>query len=303
MRGWKETARRKEKVNTMKNANKLFIALLAVSSLISSCAGKVPEKSAGKFKVAVSLPPVGYIVSRIGGDALPVETLMKPGQSPHSFEPSPKQVVAISGANLYFTTAFQFEKTMEPKLKSANANMKIIDALRGQTLLSHDGEIDPHVWMSPAAALKLSEVIHEELVAADPSARERYDAGFAALKSELEELDRDVSKTMSGLKARSFFTLHPAYGYFAGEFGLEQVAIEHEGKEPGQKTLAGIIERAIKDKAEVVFIQPQISDKGARAVADAVGAKLVTVDPLYENFIESIRTLAAEIAESAKKAE
>lgn len=287
----------------IKSIHKLFIALLVAITVLSSCATQAPQKGSGKFRVAVSLPPVGYIVSRIGGDALEVETLMKPGQSPHSFEPSPKQVAGISGADVYFTTGFQFEKTLETKLKSANKDMKIVDALRGQALLEHDGEIDPHVWMSPVAAMKLSEVIYEELVATNPSGRETYDAGFAELKAELEALDEEVREILANANAQSFITLHPAYGYFAEEFGLEQVAIEHEGKEPGQKTLRGIIERAVKNHAKTIFIQPQFSEKGARVVADAVGAELVTVDPLYENFIDSIRVLAGEIGKAGDKAE
>lgn len=285
------------KMKTLKSII-LSVTTLIIIGMVSSCASHVNTTDEAEMRVATSVAPVGYLAARIGGEKLQVDVLLKSGQSPHTFEPSPKQIAAISSGQIYFTVGLPFEKTMEPKLKSANRNMLIVDALKGQSLITHDDHLDPHVWMAPGAAIMLAEVIHEELVSADPSNKEAYDAGLTSLKAELETLDKEARNLLEPMRGKNFFTLHPAYGYFAAAYGLNQISIEQDGKEPGQKTLAEIIDLAKRDSAKIIFVQPQISDKGARTIAETVGASLVMIDPLRENCISSVRELASEISKS-----
>lgn len=276
----------------------LCVIILVVMAMATSCAPRVNTNKDSKMRVATSVAPVGYLAARIGGENLQVDVLLKSGQSPHTFEPTPKQIANISSGQIYFTMDLPFEKTMEPKLKSANRNMIIVDALKGQTLITHDDHLDPHVWMSPRATIVLADVIHDVLVSTDPSNKEQYDAGLSALKEELGTLDKEVSNLLEPIQGKNFFTLHPAYGYFAAAYGLNQIAIEQDGKEPGQKGLAEIIDLAKRDNAKIIFVQPQLSDKGARTVAETIGADLVLLDPLEENCISTVRKLATEISKS-----
>jgi len=140
----------------------------------------------------------------------------------------------------------------------------------------------------------------DAFAAADPDNRLEYERNYSRLAADLEQLDADIRLSLAALKRRKFLVFHPAWGYFADTYGLEQVAIEKGGHEPGAKHLAGVIETMQREKIRVIFVQEQFSRRNAGAVAAEAGAELVVVDPLAEDYIANLRAAAALFAEAMK---
>jgi len=190
--------------------------------------------------------------------------------------------------------------------------MEVLDARTGIDLLPspghdhdhadhHGGEDaapagDPHVWTSPVLAAQIAAAIRDMLVRLDPAHAETYDRGYLDLARELEALDRDLDALLKDLPERKFMVFHPAWGYFAQRYGLEQVPIEYEGKEPGPRSLATLTDQAKRAGIKVIFVQPQFSSRSAEQVARAIGGRVVTVDPLASDYTENLRRLGQEIA-------
>jgi zinc transport system substrate-binding protein len=140
--------------------------------------------------------------------------------------------------------------------------------------------------------------MRDALIEVDPQHAAEYTENCRRLDSDLEELDREISRVLAPYRGRKIFVFHPAYGYFADAYGLVQVAIEEGGRAPGPRHLAEVIERAKGDGARVIFVQPQVSTTQAKTVAGAVGAEVIELDPLARDYIENLRRMAREIAES-----
>ena len=107
-----------------------------------------------------------------------------------------------------------------------------------------------------------------------------------------------MEKWFGGYKGRSFFVFHPAYGYFARDTGLNQVAIEFEGKEPTGKGLSETIERARQAEVRSIFVQPQFASASAEAVAKEIGAKVESLDPLAKDVVANLREISRKIFDS-----
>lgn len=152
--------------------------------------------------------------------------------------------------------------------------------------------MDPHIWTSPALAGIMADHIRAALSDIDPSHAKAYQAGFDALATDLTALDKDLRKRLAGVTHRKFLVFHPSWGYFADTYGLQQIAIEAAGKEPGPRTLARIIARAKREKIHVIFVQQQFSRTTASTVARAIDGKVVAIDPLAENYIDNMRKAA-----------
>lgn len=286
---------------------KRFFPLL--SMLLVCIAIALPARSA-VLRVFVSVLPQQYFLERIGGDRVAVEVLVGPGQSPATLDPTPKQMARLSSADLYVRIGVPFEEVLMDRLAEVNSGLTIIDQREGLDLLileeghhhddGHDheaGDEDPHVWLSPKLALTQARTVAQALEKADPAGAAGYEANLAGFVADLESVDARIEAALAGLESREFFVFHPAYGYFADAYGLTQVAVEAEGKEPSGRQLARLIDRAKAAGVRVIFVQPQFSDKSARAVADAVGAAVVKMDPLALDYLDNLERMAATLAD------
>lgn len=159
-------------------------------------------------------------------------------------------------------------------------------------------EQDPHVWVSPPLARHMAGRIRDKLAELAPA----YAADFAhnhdAFVAELDALDRELHTLLDPLPNRRFMVFHPAWGYFADTYGLTQVPIEREGKEPGARALAALIDQARADNIKVVFVQPQFDKRQARQVAQAIGGAVIAVDPLAADYVGNLRRVGREFAQA-----
>jgi len=302
---------------------RVFWALPILLALIaSSCRKESPSTPAAPSRIrsVVSVLPQAYFVKRIAGADAHVEVLVGPGQDPHTFEPTPQQMAGLSEAAVYFRIAMPFEPPLIAKLASINKNLRVVDTTEGITLLpmaeedaEHDGheehagdgfahgDKDPHIWLDPKLVKIQASTICRALVEMDSAAGEKYRANLRAFQDDLDRLDDRLSKALSPLKGREFFVYHPAFGYFAAAYGLRQVAVETGGKEPGPRQVAALLDRARGQGVKVIFVQPQFSDKTARAIADQIGGAVVAMDDLPSDYLEGMGRMAEQIEQALGK--
>ena len=165
----------------------------------------------------------------------------------------------------------------------------------------HDhGGSDPHVWNGVREAGIIAENILNALTELDPGGEEYYLQNFQTFKTRLDKLDSELRELFRGKEGTAFLVFHPAWGYLAREYGLDEVAIESEGKEPKASDLAALISSAKKKGIKTILISPQFSRRTAEIIAGNIGANVETVDPLAEEWEENIRTAAHTIAAAAK---
>jgi zinc transport system substrate-binding protein len=267
--------------------------------------------AADKTTVFVSIVPQKFFVEQIAKDLVDVQVMVEPGANPHIYEPRPAQMAAISKAKIYFAIGVTFEETWLKKLASINPKMRIVHTEHGIQKMpmashhhdeekdhkkeSHDhGVLDPHVWLSPPLVMVQARNILTALQEVDSAHHSVYEANYKAFITMLVELDGELRGILTGKRGLQFIVFHPAWGYFAHAYGLKQVPIEIEGKEPKPAQLKELIEHAQKHQIKVVFVQPQFSSKSAEQVAKEIGGQVAFVDPLALNWAENLREVGTK---------
>ncbi len=271
-------------------------ALAAALMLIAGCSRAPSTEPAKGMKVAVTIAPHAYFAQRIAGDRASVQVLVPAGQDPHTYDITPQALRELSKASLYFTAGLEIEKTLAPKVERI-AGIRKVDLLAGIDLAPGEaGAGDPHVWLSPALAARQAATMRDALAAADPAGKDAYDRGFAELAADLQRTGRRVAGILAPHRGAGLYVFHPAWGYFAREFGLRQVAVEVEGKEPTARQLASLVERARRDGARAVFAPVRVSAAAAEAFAHELGATVVRIDDLAPDYLDNLERTAAAVA-------
>lgn len=270
-----------------------FCAVLLAAAPLASCA---PSKAPARPVVLVSVPPQAWLVNRLAGDLVHVEVMVPPGADPHVYEPTIRQMRAAAHAILYVRVGhpnFAFERVWFDRFIAGNPQLKVVDGARGVPRLAGD----PHLWTSVTAMRTMA--IHTAAALAGILHADAPEIGrrLKTLDAELDSLDHDLRHTLAPCRGRAFLVFHPAWGYFAEEYGLRQVAIEHDGKTPAPADLARIIAEARAAGVRRVFVQPQTSSSSARLVADEIGGRVVSIDPLAGDWDANLRRVAQAIRE------
>jgi len=282
------------------------LALLLLSGLAGGCSRGPQAAGDSRLSVFVSIPPQAYFVDRVGGQRVRTEALVRPGQDAHTYEPTPRQMSEVARAKVYFRIGFPFENALIPRLEDTVPGLSIVDTRQGITLRPLEGEdaagaqagLDPHIWMSPTLVMRQVRTIRDTLIRLDPAGEGEYRANAERFISELQRVRSRIAEVLATLRGRALLVYHPAFGYFADEFGLKQVPVESAGKEPTSRQLARLIERARAQGIKVVFVQPQFSQAGARAMAEAIGGAVVPLDDLAYDYLNNLQTIARTIQEA-----
>lgn len=292
-------------------------ALLLAGAVLAAagCGGgqDAQAPAAGKVGVAVTIAPQVDFVREVGGQHVKVTVLVPPGGNPHTYEPTPQQMTELAKVKVFFEIGVPFEKTILSRIEAVNPSMKMVDTGKGIELrsMSQDelnadadepaghgggGTKDPHTWLDPVNVKIMAGHMADALSEIDPANKADYAANLARFDKKLDDLDAYIRERCKGLKEREFMVYHPAFGYFARAFDLKQVPIELEGKEPSAQTLAATIAFARKTGIKVIFVQKQFSQRAADAVAEAIGGKVVAVDPLAEDYVRNMKAMADAFA-------
>lgn len=256
------------------------------------------------MRVAVSVGPQADLVRRIGGDRVAVTTMLPPGASDEDVSLSPRQAVALEHVQLYVAVghpSFPLEARYVRPFLDRHPEIRVVDMSRGVDLIhehEHEGhEGDPHVWVSPEIMATAAKGVADGLEALDPDHAAEYRRNLAAFLEDVERLDREVHARLSVPGAsRAFLVYHPSWGYFAERYGLEQIAIEAEGKEPGAARLIQLIDRARRERATVVLVPEGFPRESAQVIADAIHGRIVSADPLAPDWESTLLRVAEVLA-------
>ncbi len=243
--------------------------------------------------------------------------LVGPGQSPATYEPTPQQMARLSNAKLYFTIGVPFERHLLKRLGAAMTGTRVVETYTATYVAigfdnagehnaddvgHHDhGDFDPHIWLDPDLAKLQARAICDGLALVDPVNEQYYESNLLGFQTDLDSVDAMISEHLAPYEGRDFYVFHPAFGHFGRAYGLHQVAIEESGKEPSAKQLAALISKARTDGVKVIVVQEQFSTREAEAVAEAVGAKVVRLDPLSRDYLTNLENIAKVLADALRE--
>lgn len=290
----------------------LAAAWIAVPAYVSEAA----EDS--RLEVFAGIPPVAYFVERIGGEHVSVNVMVRKGREPHTFAPTPRQMVKLAGARVYFKVGMPFEARLVEKVAAGSAELKVVDISEGVPKVPIDAhgaegaaaharagdgaDLDPHIWLSPPLVKIQAKNIRDALIEVDPGHAEEYRANYEAFVEDIDQVDEKVQRMLEPFEGRAIYVFHPAFGYFTDAYGLRQVAVETGGKSPTPRTLSKLIEKARADGVKAIFVQPQFDPRSAEAVAAAIGGEVVTLNDLARDVLSNFIDMASKIQNALESA-
>ncbi len=279
----------------------------------------IPVFSA-KLTVAVSLQPYASVVSEIGGDNVDVVALLPPGADPHTFEPKPQTLKEFTKASVYFSDGSGMDAAWLPRFKGVNKNVQIVSLSKDIQWMEEDEhhhhdehgedheededheELDPHLWTSPLQMMQIAKNVCDALIEQDSSNAVTYIERTVNLMERLKKLDVDLRTSIEKLpqQARTFIVFHPSYGYFARDYGMTQLTVEVDGKEPKPRDLFNLAKTGKANNVHIVFVQPQFSKRAAATIAKELNAIILDTDPLSYDYEKNIRALLSAIDRNSK---
>lgn len=288
---------------------KLFFLLISFYAI--SC-GRNNVDSGNKI-ITVSIAPFRYFVEEISGNDFTVNVMVPAGADPHTYEPFPEQINKLRKSVAYISNGYLgFEMNWLDRFYETNSTMKRlslgdrIDPLTSEH--RHEGghveAADPHYWVSPRCALIMASSVKELLVELNPARKLKYETNYQLLVSKIQEVDNIARILFLNVPNRCFMIYHPNLAYVARDYGLEEIPVEFEGKEPSPSRMRELIDRARKDNLKTIFVQREYDTKNAKAIAGEIGAKVILIDPLSGNWLQSttdiIDALHRSLLESSK---
>jgi len=248
--------------------------------------------------VFVSILPQKYFAERVAGEHVKVSVMVGNGQSPATYEPTPKQMVLLDKSQLYFQIGVPFESIWIDAIRELNSDIKIIECCMELTTRRIEGHshghnvkervLDPHVWTSPANAKYIALKIKQALVDSYPVHEKDFETNYSRLIKDLDKLDQDIKSSLAHLDNRYVIVSHPSWGYYTEAYDLIQLPIEVEGKEIRAKSLAKLIEFAKSKNINRVFVQKQFNKNSTEIIAREIFADVIELDPLAEDYIANL---------------
>ncbi|MDL2265903.1 zinc ABC transporter substrate-binding protein [Parabacteroides sp. OttesenSCG-928-G21] len=290
----------------MRNAIK-YSGVILFFLLLISCAGKTTDEKI----ISVTIEPQRFFVEKIAGDKFTVKTVVPNGQSPETYDPTPRQMQDIGRGVAYFQIGhIGFEQAWMQNIKDNNPKVQFFDLSAGMDLLEnneahdhdhadhghHHGAVDPHIWSSIDGARAIAQNILLALLTLDAENAEYYWDNFYLLMEEIDTTEMQIIQYLQPLLSRAFIIYHPALTYFAHDFNLTQLCIELDGKEPSPAQLKELIDVAVNYNVEVVFVQQEFDRKNAELIAKETNCRLVTINPLAYEWADEMIHIAKSLA-------
>jgi zinc transport system substrate-binding protein len=244
----------------------------------------------------VGIPPLKEFAKAVGGDRVQVTVILPAGADPHTFDIPPKEVVDISQADLILAVGshLPFEDRLLQGFSGLQPAPTIVNLSEGISLIDQD----PHDWLSLANARQMVNTTARAYCARDPAHCDLYLTNRDRYLSRLQEADDRIRATLAGARITTFLVVHPAWGYFAREYGLTELAIEKEGKEPSASELAGLVETARLTGVQVVFVEPQFSRREADILAAQIHGRVEILDPLAADYLDNLERVAEALRDA-----
>lgn len=250
-----------------------------------------------KILIVSSVGPVSFLAQKIGGENVELHTLIS--ADAHNYEPKPSDMKIIAKADVFLAIGVEFECVWLEKFKANAKNLLITKLDENITKIKqehshdhdhdHESELDTHIWLDPLNAKIIAQNIANTLIKINAQNQKIYEQNLNALLNELDELDNYAKTELAGLKKRAFIVYHPAWGYFAKRYDLEQISIEKNAKEPKINELASIIKDAKKHGVSVIFTNPGYLGHSPQVIASQIGAKIIQIDPLSNDYFNALK--------------
>lgn len=288
---------------------KLFIFLIIFTAI--SCNRNSPESSTKV--ITVSIAPFKYFVEKIGGNEFKVNVMVPTGANPHIYEPYPQQIIMLRKSIAYISNGYLgFELTWLDRFYEINRKMVKLSVGNNITTISsvhglegeHTEGTDPHYWVSPKSALIIASSVKDLLCELTPGEKQKYETNYDTLVSKINEVDEKAKSLFDGFHGRAFMIYHPNLAYLARDYGLEEVSVEFEGKEPPPSRLKELVDFAKTRNIKTIFVQREYDSKNAKAIAHEIGAEIRVIDPLSPDWmgatLDIINALYTSFIESEK---
>lgn len=287
----------------------VLLTLVAGLTFSTGCVGQ--PQAPGIIHVAVSIWPLADFVARVGQGMVEVTVMVPPGASAHTYEPTPRQLSDLSKAQVFVKVGagLEYELAWMDKLVAINRKMLVVDGSKGIELIGageHDQRegypprTDPHTWVSPLNAIIMVQNICDGLISVDPQNKAYYEQNRDAYILELRALDLGIRKKLAPFKGRTFIVFHSAWAYLARDYGLTEISIEKEGKEPGAQDIADVIKKAKEHNIKTIFASPQFNPQSAETIAKAIDGKVVLIDPTDMHYIANTHRVVDALAQAMK---
>ena len=256
--------------------------------------GCTTKSGSDKKTIFVTITPMQSIIEEITAGDFDIEVIVPKGASPETFEPTPKQATSFSDAELIFSTGIiDFEQSLVQRI---SGDAEVVNLSNGIELIAgscshgnhqHKHGVDPHIWTSPRALRTMVTNAHKAIMAHYPDSV-KYTEATGRLLERINKLDNYCATRIKAEGVEAMMIYHPAYTYYARDYGIEQIAIEHDGKEPSLRQTTALIEKAKEHGVKAILRQPQYSEDKVRAIANDAGAEIITTDPLAEDILGEI---------------
>ena len=279
--------------------------LFYILTLCILCGCGNANHNSDKATITVTIEPLRYFTEAIAGEHFKVVSMVPKGSSPESYDPTPQQLVDLGNSQAYLRIGYiGFEQAWMKKMEANHPNMKVYDTSQGIDLIRseghwhgdhfHEGGVEPHIWNSTRNASMMADNIYKALCELDSTHQEEYKHRLDSLKKTIARTDENVKAILKNAST-SFLIYHPALSYFARDYGLKQISIEEGGKEPSPAHLKELIELCKKEKIRVIFVQQEFDQRNAQLIADELGIKVVSINPLSYDWVEEMENAARSL--------
>lgn len=304
------------------SSNKKLFSLLLLLLMILTFSFRA---AAAEATVAVTIMPQLEMVEAIAEDKVEVIEMIPKGFSPSNYAPSPAEMRAFNEASIYFSMGVPADmQNILPRAKKQD-NLKVVklferieskyphryfgeedkvsdehdeheETEEADSGHDHAGARDPHIWLSPDRAALMVEIIRDELIKILPEYEKEFKENAEKYLAELKKVDQKNKELLKKYKGEKILVYHPSFGYFTEHYGLEMLAIEKDGKEPGPRHLQEIIEHSKQEGIKNIFYQAEIDSSRTRAVAEELGGEIIRLNPLAQNYLDNLKVMASKMA-------
>ncbi len=285
--------------------------------IIVACSKDRAENN--KKIILVSIPPLKNFVEKIAENHFEVQVMIPKGYDPVTYDPSPKKLITIKKASLYFQIGLPAEKRWTFKIKQEYPTLKIIDLKKNIALrkmnqrfikkttqtqnLSHThnhNSYDPHIWLSPTIAGHLTKTIYNHLCEIHPENQQIYHANLNRFLEALEQSKKEIRSKLKAAHLKEIIVFHPSWGYFADEFNFKQIAIQADDKNPSAKNLIFVLDLIANKGIKTIFTQKQFDQRFAKTIAKEIKVKIMILDPLAEDYTQNLLKATLAFTKSKK---
>jgi zinc transport system substrate-binding protein len=284
-----------------------ILLIILLTSVLVSC--QTSSKKPTEKIVFASILPLQYFTDQIVGNLYTSEVVVPPGVGPETYSPTPRQMSAMARARAYFANGFLgFEEAYMEKFQSINPNLLFVNTSAGVDLIHaeshnhgsdvHEKGVDPHTWSTPSGARIIARNIFDGMVKVDPANSAHFQANLDRLMAKIDSVDKIVTTILTDIPSRKFMVFHPALGYFARDYQLEQLSIEFEGKIPTPHHVQRMVEEARNQKIAYIMIQREFDIENVEIIARETGSKIIWIDPLAYDWPNEMISLAHKMAQT-----